>query len=424
MAVGRVGRQAAAPFGRVGGSAMPAQGSIAVVSPGRLQSTDDLPRTADVVVVGGGVMGTSTAYHLASRRVGDVVLLEREPQLGAMSTGACAGGIRHQFATETNIRFSIESIRMLQRFPEEPGQDVGLRFCGYLFLLTDGADVEQFRANVSLQHRLGIETRWLGPEELADLIPLVNLDGVLAGTICDRDGLADPHGVTEGYAAGARRHGVRILTETPVTGIRRDGNRIAGVDTPRGSIDTPVVVNACGAWAPELGRMVGVDIPIQPIRRQMAVTAPIPNLPPDFPFVIFFRESLYFHREGQGILTGKSNPAETPGFKLSVDPEWEEVHLAEAVERMPILGDAGLQSRWAGLYEVTPDAHPILGRIPTVEGFYVMAGFSGHGFMHGPIAGRLMAEEIVDGKAATVDIDPFRYDRFLVGELNPEYNVI
>jgi sarcosine oxidase subunit beta len=424
MAVGRDGRQAAAPFGRAGGSAMPAQGSIAVVSPGRLQSTDDLPRTADVVVVGGGVMGASTAYHLASRGVGDVVLLEREPQLGAMSTGACAGGIRHQFATETNIRFSIESIRMLERFPEELGQDVGLRFCGYLFLLTDGNDVEQFRANVSLQHRLGIETRWLGAEELAGLVPLLNLDGVLAGTIYERDGLADPHGVTQGYAAGARRHGVRIFTETPVAGLRTEDDHVVAVETPRGSIDTPVVVNAAGAWAPELGRMIGVDIPIEPIRRQMVVTAPIPSLPPDFPFVIFFKESLYFHREGQGILTGKSNPAETPGFKLSVDPEWEEVHLAEAIERMPLLADAGLLSRWAGLYEVTPDAHPILGRIPTVEGFYVMAGFSGHGFMHGPIAGKLMAEEIVDGKASTVDIDPFRYDRFLMGELDPEYNVI
>jgi sarcosine oxidase subunit beta len=387
-------------------------------------SPGDLPRSADAVVVGGGVMGASTVYHLAQRGLRDIVLLEREPQLGAMSTGACAGGIRHQFATETNIRFSIESIRMLETFSEETGQDVGLRLCGYLFLLTDPADVDQFRANVALQHGLGIETRWLGPEELAGLVPLMNLDGVLAGTIYERDGLADPHGVTQGYATGARRLGVRILTETPVTGIRRDGDRVAGVETRRGTIDTPVVVNACGAWAPEVGRMVDVDIPIEPIRRQMAVTAPIPSLPSDFPFVIFFQESLYFHREGQGILTGKSNLGETPGFKLTVDPEWEQVHLGEAIERMPLLADAGLLSRWAGLYEVTPDAHPILGRIPTVEGFYVMAGFSGHGFMHGPIAGKLMAEEIVDGRAHTVDIDPFRYDRFLVGELHPEYNVI
>jgi sarcosine oxidase subunit beta len=389
-----------------------------------LRSADELPGSADAVVVGGGVMGASTAYHLARRGLRDVVLLEREPHLGAMSTGACAGGIRHQFATETNIRFSIESIRMLEEFTDEPGQDVGLRLCGYLFLLTDPADVEQFRANVALQHGLGIETRWVGPDHLAGLVPQLNLDGVLGGTFYERDGLADPHSVTHGYATGARRLGVRILTETPVTGVRRDVERIAGVETPRGAIDAPVVVNACGAWAPELGRMVGVNIPIEPIRRQMAVTAPIPSLPPDFPFAVFFKESLYFHREGQGILTGKSNPAETPGFKLTVDPEWEQVHLAEAVERMPLLADAGLLSRWAGLYEVTPDAHPILGRIPTVEGFYVMAGFSGHGFMHGPIAGKLMAEEIVDGRAHTVDIDPFRYDRFLVGELHPEYNVI
>jgi sarcosine oxidase subunit beta len=375
-------------------------------------------------VVGGGVMGASTAYHLARRGLKDVVLLERETQLGAMSTGACAGGIRHQFATETNIRFSIESIRMLEEFAEELGQDVGLHFCGYLFLLTDPTDVEKFRANVALQHRLGIETRWMGPEELAGHLPLLNLDGVLGGTFYERDGLADPHGVTEGYAAGARRLGVRILTETPIIGIRRDGERIAAVETTRGAIDTPVVVNACGAWAPEVGRMVGVDIPIEPIRRQMAVTAPVPGLPPDFPFVVFFKDSLYFHREGQGILTGKSNPEESPGFKLTVDPEWEQVHLAEAVERMPLLAEAGLLSRWAGLYEVTPDAHPILGRIPTVEGFYVMAGFSGHGFMHGPVAGKLMGEEIVDGRAHTVNIDPFRYDRFLVGELHPEYNVI
>ena len=253
--------------------------------------------------------------------------------------------------------------------------------------------------------------------------------GMFTPTIRPSSGAHAPHASTTTGVSMLPRDVSTPATRSPslripVTGIRKAGDGIAGVDTPRGSIDTPVVVNACGAWAPELGRMVGVDIPIQPIRRQMAVTAPIPNLPPDFPFVIFFKESLYFHREGQGILTGKSNPAETPGFKLSVDPEWEEVHLAEAVERMPILGDAGLQSRWAGLYEVTPDAHPILGRIPTVEGFYVMAGFSGHGFMHGPIAGKLMEEEIVDGKAATVDIDPFRYDRFLVGELNPEYNVI
>ncbi|HYZ10317.1 MAG TPA: FAD-binding oxidoreductase [Actinomycetota bacterium] len=384
----------------------------------------ELPQTADAVVVGGGVMGASTAYHLAGRGVKDVVLLEREPFLGQMSTGRCAGGIRHQFSTEINVRLSIESIGMLERFPDELGQDVGLKLCGYLFLLTREEDLPTFRDNVALQHRLGIDTRWLEPDDCAELVPELDLEGVLAGTIYDRDGLADPSGVVQGYASGARRLGVTILTETPVSGIRVDGGRIRAVDTPAGSIETPVVVNACGAWAPDLGKMVGVDIPIEPIRRQVVVTAPIPDLRPDFPFVIFFADSLYFHREGPGILTGQSNNEETPGFKLDVDQGWEARHVEAAVRRFPRLGDAGFLTSWAGLYEVTPDAHPILGRVAQVEGFHVMAGFSGHGFMHGPVAGLLMAEEIVDGRASTVDIDPFRLERFTSGDLHPEYNVI
>lgn len=383
-----------------------------------------VPRTADAVIVGGGVMGASTAYHLARRGIGDVVLLEREPYLGQMSTGQCAGGIRHQFSTEVNIRLSTESIRMMERFPDELDQDVGLKFCGYLFLLTRDEDLPTFRENVALQHRLGIATRWLEPAECKDLVPELEMDGVLAGTIYDRDGLADPSGIVQGYASGARREGVRILTGNEVTDIRLDDGRISAVETPEGVIQTPVVVNACGAWAPQLGKMAGVDIPIEPIRRQVVVSAAMPELRPDFPFVVFFADSLYFHREGEGILTGQSNNAETPGYKMDVDSDWEAEHMAAAVERFPLLGEAGFLTHWAGLYEVTPDAHPILGRVPQVEGFYVMAGFSGHGFMHGPVAGLLMAEEIVDGRAQTVDIDTFRIERFSSGDLHPEYNVI
>lgn len=384
----------------------------------------ELPGKADAVVVGGGVMGASTAYHLARKGAGDVVLLEREPFLGQMSTGQCAGGIRHQFSSEINIRLSTESIRMMERFPEELGQDVGLKFCGYVFILTRQDDLPAFREAVSLQHRLGIHTRWLEPDDVAEIVPELNLDGVLAGTVYDRDGLADPSGVVQGYAAGARREGVTIATGCEVTDVLTEGDRVAGVETSQGRIAAPVVVDSCGAWAPQLGKMVGVDIPIQPIRRQVVVTAPMPDLRPDFPFAIFFADSLYFHPEGEGILTGKSNNEETAGYKMDVDRDWEAVHMAEAVERFPRLGDAGFLTHWAGLYEVTPDAHPILGRVPRVEGFYVMAGFSGHGFMHGPAAGLLMAEEIVDGRAHTVDIDPFRIDRFERGELHPEYNVI
>ncbi len=379
---------------------------------------------ADAVIVGGGVMGVSTAYHLARRGIGDVVLLERESYLGQMSTGQCAGGIRHQFSSEVNIRLSIESIRMMERFPDELGQDVGLKFCGYLFLLTRDEQLATFRENVALQHRMDIATRWLDTNECADLVPELDMDGVLAGTIHDRDGLADPSGVVQGYAAGSRREGVTILTDTEVTGIRIEDGRIRAVETPHGTIHTPVVVNACGAWAPQLGQMAGVNIPISPIRRQVVVSAAIPGLRPDFPFVVFFDESLYFHREGEGILTGQSNNAETPGYKLNVDEDWEEKHMEAAVRRFPLLGEAGFLSHWAGLYEVTPDAHPILGPVPDVEGFYVMAGFSGHGFMHGPVAGLLMAEEIVDRGAHTVNIDAFHIDRFTSGDLHPEYNVI
>jgi sarcosine oxidase subunit beta len=384
----------------------------------------DFPKTADVVIIGGGVMGTSTAYHLARRGVKNVVLVEKEPFFGVMSTGQCAGGIRHQFSSEINIRLSLESIRMMERFPEEMGQDIDLRFIGYFFLLTREEDVIEFRKNVALQHSLGVMTEWLEPDDLASRVPLMSLEGVLAATVYERDGLVDPSSLVQGYVTNARRLGARLFEDAEAVDVQAASGRIKAVETKQGVIETPVVVNACGAWAPQIGDMLGVDIPIQPVRRQIVVTTPIPEMPPEFPFVIFFHESLYFHPEGEGILTGKSNPNETPGYKLDVDPEWEMVHMDEAMARLPVLEKAGLLSHWAGLYEVTPDAHPILGRIPTMEGFYLMAGFSGHGLMHGPVVGSLMAEEILDGRAHTVNIDPFRYDRFLGGELAPEYNVV
>jgi sarcosine oxidase, subunit beta len=386
-------------------------------------STAELPRRAEAVVVGGGVMGASSAYHLAERGMTDVVLLEREPFLGAMSTGQCAGGVRHQFASEINVRLSQQSIAMLEQFPEEMDQEIGLRFDGYLILLSSDESVSAFREAVQMQHGLGVNTRWLDKSDAARMVPLLDLHGVVAATFYERDGLCDPSSVVQGYAAAARRKGVLVATEAGATNVERRAGSFL-VHTPKGAVETPVLVNACGAWAPEVGRMVGVEIPIQPIRRQMTVTTPLPEVPSDFPFTIFFDESLYFHREGAGILTGQSNRDETPGYKLDVDTEWETVHFEHAMARFPLLENAGVLSRWAGLYEVTPDAQAIFGRVPTVEGFYIMAGFSGHGFMHGPAAGLLMAEEVLDGKAHTIDIEPFRYERFLDGALSPEFNVI
>jgi len=384
----------------------------------------NLPETADIVIIGGGVMGASVAYHLALKGCRDVLLLERESFFGMQATGKCAGGIRYQFGTEINVRLSLLSLPMLARFEEELGQPIDLRYCGYLFLLTNEKDVTVFRQNVEMQRRLGVGTEWLEPAQIAAMVPLLNLDGVLAGTFNAGDGLADPNSVVQGYVSGARRLGAKLLNDVEVTGIRVAGGRVQGVITDQGDVATPVVVNAAGPWAGVVGEMAGVDIPVVPVRRQIVVTGPMPEIPPDFPFTIDFAPSLYFHHEGQGILTGMSNHDEPTSFDQSVDREWELTHLETAMQRLPILERAGLTSRWAGLYENSPDAHPILGRIPAVEGFYCIGGFSGHGFQHGPACGLLLAEEILDGQAHTLDITSLYIDRFERGEEIVEYNVV
>ncbi len=384
---------------------------------------EDVPRSADVVVIGGGVMGVSTAYHLARKGAGRVVLLEKQPFLGHGATGRCAGGVRYQFATEVNIRLSLVSIPMLERFREEIGVDAGYRPIGYLFLLTREEDIEAFRRAVALQHRLGVQTEWLSGDDIRRWLPFMNLEDVLAGTFHRKDGLADPHSVVQGYAQAARRLGVQVFTETPALDIVVQAGRVQAVVTPRGTIATRAVVNAAGPWAAQVGRMAGVEIPVVPIRRQWLTTTPLPELPDDFPFVIDFAQALYFHPEGRGLLTGMSNPNQEPGFDQSVDPEWELVHMEAAMARLPMLERAGVVSRVAGLYEVTPDAHPIFGATP-VEGFYVCAGFSGHGFMHGPVAGLLMAEILLEGRARTVDVSMLDLARFQEGRLIQEYNVV
>ncbi len=383
-----------------------------------------LPRTAEVAIVGAGVMGVSTAYHLALRGARDVLVVERNDLVGQGATGKCAGGIRHQFASEINVRLSIVSIQMLERFEEELGQPISLRRCGYLFLLTRPADVEAFRASVALQHRLGVMTEWLEADEVRARLPLLALGDVLAGTFYARDGLADPNGVVAGYAACARGLGARIATGIEVVGARVESGRVRALATSAGEVELGSVVNAAGPFAREVGRLLGLDLPISPLRRQIAVTGPLPGVPADFPFVVDFATGLYFHREGHGLLTGMANPNEPYGADESVDPAWELAHLAEAVRRLPLLEQAALAHHWAGLYEMTPDAHPLLGRLDPLENAYVVAGFSGHGFMHGPIAGKLTAELILDGRTSTLDIDALAPRRFAAGRISRERNVV
>lgn len=383
----------------------------------------ETPKTAEAVIIGGGVMGASTAYHLALAGVTDVVLLESEAMLGLGATGRCAGGVRYQFGTEINIRLSLASLPMIERLKEETGIDPLYRPCGYLFVLTSEADVQAFRHNVALQQSLGVQTEWLEGDEVRRRLPSMRFEDALAGTFHPKDGLADPNSVVQAYATAARARGVRILTECPATGLEVAAGRIRAVETPNGKVMCRHVVNAAGPWAGQVAALAGVGLPIEAIRRQMVTTTALPDVPADFPFVVDFAQSLYFHREGDGILTGMSNPNQTPGFDQSIDPEWEIVALEAAAIRMPLLEHAGRQSGWAGLYEVTPDAHPIFG--PTaVDGLWVVGGFSGHGFMHGPIAGKLMAEFVTQGRASSVDVSSLNLRRFSEGRLIREYNVI
>lgn len=369
-------------------------------------------------------MGASTAYHLALRGMRDVVLLESQGFFGQGATGKCAGGIRYQFSTAINIRLSQISLPMLERFEAETGQFIDLRYPGYMLLATTEDNIAEFQRNIELQHSLGVPTEWLDQDEVRRRAPQIVADDVLAATFHGGDGLADPNGVVAGYINAGRRLGVKAYNAAPVTRIEIEGNQVAAVDTPLGRVATRTIVNAAGPWAGVIGEMAGVPIPIIPIRRQMMVTTPLHELDPNFPFVIDFNRSLYFHRKGGGLLTGMSNPSQAPGFDESIDEDWELTHLEAAVGRLPLLAHAGLQSHWAGLYEVTPDAHPIIDRVPDLDGFLVVAGFSGHGFMHGPVAGLLISEMILDGHAHSLDISELSYERFATGNLVHEYNVI
>jgi glycine/D-amino acid oxidase-like deaminating enzyme len=381
------------------------------------------PNTADLIIIGGGVMGASAAYHLAKRGMKNIVLLEKEEFFGTGATGRCAGGVRYQFSTEINVKLSLESLPMIECFKDEIGPDVNYRQCGYLLIATDEKDASTFKHNVELQNRLGVQTQLLNGDEVRARLPLMKFEDAIAGTFNQKDGIVDPNSVIAGYISAAQKMGVKALTHVEVTGIHVSGDEVEAVETTQGLIQTRMILNAAGPWAGQIGEMAGVQIPIVPIRRQMFTTNPLNEIPEDFPFVIDFAQSLYFHREGEGLLIGMSNQNEKPGFDQSVDEEFEFVNLEAAIERMPLLERASRASHWAGLYEVTPDAHPIFGGC-NLKGFTICAGFSGHGFMHGPVAGKLMSEYILEGRFSTLDVSMLDLARFEEGRLIKEYNVV
>jgi len=378
--------------------------------------------SADVVIVGGGIMGCALAYHLARRDV-DVLLLERET-LGSQSTGKCAGGVRQQFSMEANVRLQRLAVRLFEDFERETGHPADFRQIGYLFVLTLPQHVEDFRHNMEMWHRVGLtEARWVDPDEAARMVPVLNVEDVLGCTYCPTDGVASPADVTSGYAAAARRHGARIKEGVEVVGADVSGGRVQGVRTSAGDVATRVLFNCAGAWSASIGRMAGLEIPVLPYRRHIAVTGTFPQVPRTNPMTVDFQTSLYFHPEGDGVLIGMSDRTDPPGYVTDVNWEFLEKMLEQATRRAPALASAGIKTAWAGLYETTPDHQAILGPVPEVDGFWCAAGFSGHGFMQAPAAALLLSQLLLDHRSE-VDISPFAFTRFAVGSLVRERNVI
>jgi len=383
-------------------------------------------RTAGAIVIGGGAMGVSTAYHLAASGVEDVLLLEREAAFGLGSTGRCAGGFRHQFSSEVNVRLSLESVRMIRSFSEDHGLPLDVHVDGYLFLVRDQASWVDYQAAAEMQRALGARVELLDAQACAELIPGLVVDGVVGATFGPDDGIADPSGLTNGYAIAARRAGATLRLGLPVSAIRTspDGSRVVGVETADGPIDAPIVVLAAGVWAPALAATAGFDLPVTPEPRQPVVTAPFPGRPERRTLVIDTSNMFFFHREGDGLLMSISPRQPKRTFEMAPDDRWvAEELLPYAITVLPALERAALASTWVGLYEMSPDHDAILGPVEGLEGIQLAAGFSGHGFQHAPIVGKVLAE-LTTGRPPTVDVHELRLGRFAAGEALVETHVV
>lgn len=387
----------------------------------RASTRDALPERAEVVVIGGGVMGTSIAFHLAEAGA-EVVLLERGA-LGSGSTSRAAGGVRSQFSDALNVRIARRSIEAFKEFATRPGWEIDLRQVGYLFLLTREEDVAAFTEHAEQQRSLGAPTEMITPAEAQELCPLLDVSDVLAASFCPEDGHATPEAVVQGYAYGARRHGARIHTQCEVREITRRGDAITAVRTSKGDVQTPTVVCAAGAWSRSCGEMAGVDLPVTPLRRQILFTEPMDGVPSELPMTIDFETGFYFHREGPGLLMGMADPQEKPGFLLEQTDDWIPSLLAVAERRAPRVAAAGIRGGWAGLYEMTPDHNAIIGEARSPSRFLYATGFSGHGFLQGPAVGEIIRDLVLE-RDPFVDVGPFSVERFGSADLRPELNVV
>jgi len=364
----------------------------------------------DTIVIGGGITGVSTAYFLAKRGQRDVILVERD-LLAQASTGLCVGGVRQQFSHPANILLSQETIELLHHFEEEFTTKIDFCQAGYLFLTQQRATWETFHTCVEIQQQYGVPVEILSPEEIRHRWPYLEVGNLMGGVFGPKDGYVDPYDVTMAIANKTRRLGIPILEKTEVIDIRLENERIRGIDTPQGFISAQNIVNVAGAWGGKLAKMAGVDLPVQPFRRQVFITKAFDTITRPVPMIIDQDTQFYIRGYAPGILMGMTDPEEPPSFHTHVDRNFMEKVAAAALERIPVLEQAEILRGWGGLYAMTPDENPIIGEIPGIKGFYCATGFSGHGFQHGPAVGRILSELILDGKTE-FNLSPFAYDRF------------
>ncbi|MBI4592678.1 MAG: FAD-binding oxidoreductase [Candidatus Rokubacteria bacterium] len=380
----------------------------------RLHRAMSLPRTASAVVIGGGVVGCSIAYHLAHRGLRDVVVVERGT-IGSGATSKAAGGIRAQFSTATEIRFSLESVRVFESFAEEFGVDPGYRRIGYLFLVADPADLRSFEERIALQRSLGVDVRLITPGEARELVPALQVDDLIAAVWGPGDGVAGPAEVTHGFAHRARELGVRIVEGAEVTGLGLERGRLRSVFTPTGEIATPLAINAAGPAAARVARLAGIEVAVHPRRRHIFFTGPFPEIPGPIPLTTDRQSGLYFRKEMDQLLLSPGD-VEDVGDDISVAVDWRRVEetVEKAVHRLPVVETARIAGGWAGLRPLTPDDHAIVGWAPGVEGVFLAVGFGGHGFQHSPATGRYVAEWVLDG-TPSIDLSLFDPARFARG---------
>jgi len=385
-------------------------------------------QTADVVIIGGGIVGASIAWHLTEAGCTNVLILERETHQGKGSTGKSMGGCRAQFATGPNIQMSMYSINFYAGFDDRLGQPAGYRPQGYLFVATAQKHLDYLRTNQKLQHELGLtQAVMVSRDDIVARVPQLRSDDILGGSFCPTDGFVDPYSVMTSFTTCAVERGARIWRACEVTAIHHDGTGILGVETSRGPVSTRVVVNAAGAWAAQVAALAGIDLPVEPLRRQLVPTEPFDGVSHEIPMVIDMSNGFHFRPESLGFLLAWNDLEETPGFKTDFDASFIEKILDRAADRVPCFENVAVNPKkaWAGLYEVSPDHHCILGPVEDVPGFFCANGFSGHGAMHAPSTGRILADLITTGKTAVVsNVAALGPGRFARGELLHETAVL